>query len=101
MQQSKIDFAELNQRAVRALPAILTRFLPGGLVRGQEYITRNPTRADRRLGSFKVNMHTGRWADFATGDTGGDIISLIAYVQRIGQVDAARLVQEMAGGGHV
>ena len=101
MQQSKIDFVALNQWAVKALPAILNRFLPGGVMRGQEYIARNPTRADRKLGSFKVNMHTGRWADFATGDAGGDIISLIAYVQRIGQADAARLVQEMVGGGHV
>lgn len=70
-------------------------------MRGQEYIARNPTRADRRLGSFKVNIRTGRWYDFATGDAGGDIISLIAYVQRIGQADAARLLQQMAGGGHV
>ncbi len=101
MQSANLDFAALNRWAVERLPAILTRFLPGGVMRGQEYIARNPTRADRRLGSFKVNMHTGRWADFATGDAGGDIISLIAYVQRIGQADAARLVQEMVGGGHV
>lgn len=101
MQNVNLDFAALNRWAVERLPAILNRFLPGGIMRGQEYIARNPTRADRRLGSFKVNMHTGRWADFATGDAGGDIISLIAYVQRIGQADAARLVQEMVGGGHV
>ena len=101
MQQSKVDFVALNQWAVKALPAILNRFLPGGVMRGQEYIARNLTRADRHLGSFKINMHTGCWADFATGDAGGDIISLIAYVQRIGQADAARLVQEMVGGGHV
>lgn len=101
MQSANLDFVALNRWAVEGLPAILNRFLPGGVMRGQEYIARNPTRADRRLGSFKVNMHTGRWADFATGDAGGDIISLIAYVKRIGQADAARLVQEMVGGGHV
>ena len=100
MKSASIDFAALNRRAVAQLPAVLMKFLPGGLVRGQEYITRNPTRADRTLGSFKINMHTGRWADFATGDAGGDIISLIAYVNRIGQLDAARMVMEAIGGGH-
>ena len=100
MKGASIDFAALNRRAVQQLPAILMRFLPGGLVRGQEYIARNPTRADRTLGSFKINMHTGRWADFATGDAGGDIVSLVAYVNRVGQLDAAQLVLEAIGGGH-
>lgn len=100
MQQNKIDFAALNQRAVHQLPAILQRFIPGGMVRGHEYIARNPTRADRTLGSFKINMHTGRWADFATGDSGGDVISLIAYVQNVSQLDAAKLLQEIIGGDH-
>ena len=40
----------------------------------------NPTRPDRRAGSFKVNLRTGRWADFATGDKGGDAVSLAAYL---------------------
>lgn len=100
MRSASIDFAALNRRAVQQLPAVLMRFLPGGLVRGQEYIARNPTRADRTLGSFKINMHTGRWADFATGDAGGDIVSLIAYVNGIGQLDAAHLVLEAIGGGY-
>ena len=100
MKSASIDFAALNQRAVKALPAILSRFLPGGLMRGQEYIARNPTRADRTLGSFKINMQSGRWADFATGDAGGDVISLVAYVNRIGQLDAARLVLEAIGGDY-
>ena len=45
---------------------------------GHEYVARNPTRADRRPGSFKINLRTGRWADFATGDKGGDPVSLAA-----------------------
>jgi hypothetical protein len=101
MKSASIDFAALNRRAVKQLPAMLMKFLPGGLVRGQEYIARNPTRPDHHLGSFKINLQTGRWADFATGDAGGDIISLIAYVNRIGQLDAARLLLEVIGGGHV
>ena len=37
-------------------------------------------RSDRRPGSFSVNTRTGRWADFATGDRGGDVVSLAAYL---------------------
>ena len=44
----------------------------------------NPTRADRRPGSFSVNTRTGRWADFATGDRGGDVVSLAAYLHGLG-----------------
>ena len=43
-------------------------------------MARNPTRPDRRPGSFKINLTTGRWADFATGDRGGDPVSLAAYL---------------------
>lgn len=100
MQGSRIDFHAVNQQAAHQLPAILHRFLPGGVVRGHEYIVRNPTRADRTPGSFKINLHTGRWSDFATNDSGGDVISLVAYVNRIGQLDAARLVLEAIGGSH-
>lgn len=100
MQGSKINFQAVNHQAAHQLPAILHRFLPGGVVRGHEYIVRNPTRADRTPGSFKINLHTGRWSDFATNDSGGDVISLVAYVNRIGQLDAARLVLEAIGGNH-
>ena len=31
----------------------------------REYVALNPTRADKRAGSFKINLQTGRWADFA------------------------------------
>lgn len=100
MRANSINFQAVNQQAVQQLPTLLHRVLPGGVVRGHEYIVRNPTRADRTPGSFKINLHTGRWSDFATNDSGGDVISLVAYVNRIGQIDAARLVMEMVGGTH-
>ena len=66
-----IDFETINRAALAALPAILRRLLPDGRIIGGKWISRNPTRADRRPGSFKINLRTGRWADFATGDKGG------------------------------
>lgn len=101
MRANSIDFQALTKQAAHQLPAILQRFLPGGMVRGHEYIVCNPTRADRRPGSFKINLCTGQWADFATGDAGGDVISLIAYVTHSSQVDAAKALAEMMRGGDV
>jgi hypothetical protein len=48
------------------------------------------------LGSFKINLVTGRWADFACGATGGDVVSLVAYLLGVPQGEAAvRLAAEV------
>ncbi len=83
--------------ALAVTPDILARWLPGGRIEGREYVVRNPKRRDQRPGSFKVNLVTGRWADFATGDTGGDPISLAAYLAGCSQVEAARQLAVMLG----
>lgn len=92
-----IDFARINSATLPMLPAMLARWLPGGRREGCEYIARNPMRADRRPGSFSVNMRTGKWADFATGDRGGDVISLAAYLSGKSQAEAARALADMLG----
>src|SRR5207248_1189548 len=80
----QVDFAAINAAALRALPALLRRWLPDGKQLGAEWIARNPRRADRHAGSFKVNLRTGRWGDFASGEVGGDPISLAAYLSGLG-----------------
>ncbi len=62
---TQIDFGAINRAALAALPAILARLLPGGKTVAGEYVALNPTRVDRRAGSFKINLRSGRWADFA------------------------------------
>ena len=47
--------------------------------------------------SCKVNLRTGRWSDFASGEKGGDPVSLAAAVHRIGQAEAARNLARMLG----
>jgi hypothetical protein len=86
----RIDFARLNAAALPRLPELVRQWLPDGRRVGQEWIARNPTRADRHPGSFSINLRTGRWADFATGDRGGDVVSLLAYVSKTSQGKAAR-----------
>src|SRR5262245_49546734 len=85
-----VDFAKINAAALPVLPALCARWMPGGKRLGREYVGLNPTRADRHAGSFKVNLETGRWADFATGDKGGDPVSLMAYLFGLRQSAAAR-----------
>jgi hypothetical protein len=92
-----IDFRSINQAAVPALPAILARLLPGGKISGGEYVVRNPTRADHRPGSFKINLRSGRWSDFASGDRGGDPVSLWAYLEAVSQAEAARRLARLLG----
>jgi hypothetical protein len=94
---SAIDFAAINCAALAAFPAILNRLLPAAKAIGREVVALNPRRADRNIGSFKVNRYNGRWADFATGDRGGDPISLVAYLADVSQGDAARLLAQMLG----
>lgn len=99
---SRIDFTRINRAALAALPALVARWLPDGRRWGAEWIARNPRRLDRRPGSFKVNLVTGRWADFALGDgvaSGGDPVSLAAYLGGTSQVEAARGIARMLGLG--
>ncbi len=94
---NRLDFARVNRAAIAALPAVLGRLLPRGKTLGREYQALNPRRADRSLGSFKVNSLNGKWCDFSTGDAGGDPVSLVAYLEGVSQGEAARLLARMLG----
>jgi hypothetical protein len=95
----QLDFARVNAAALAALPDLLARWLPDGKRQRAEWVARNPMRGDRRPGSFSVNMRTGKWADFATGNCGGDVVSLAAYLHGLRQSEAARKLAAMLGLG--
>jgi hypothetical protein len=92
-----LAFDQINQAALARLPELLRRWLPHGRRQGVEWLAFNPRRNDKTLGSFKINLHTGRWADFATGDRGGDVVSLAAYLFDLSQTQAAGCVARMIG----
>ena len=54
-----------------------------GKFEGDEFVALNPSRDDGKPGSFKINVKTGRWSDFATGESGGDIVSYYAHVNSL------------------
>lgn len=93
----RVCFQAISSAAAVHLPALVRRWLPNGRRQGNEWISRNPTRDDRKPGSFKINLRNGRWADFATGAKGGDVISLAAHLFGLSQVAAARKLAAMLG----
>jgi len=95
--EQPIDFSRVNGSALAVLPAILARLLPGGKAIAGEYTVRNPRRADKYLGSFKINMRSGRWCDFATGDKGGDVVAIVTFLEGVSQYEAARMLSQMLG----
>ena len=90
-------FAEINRAALAHWPALLERWLPDGRREGREWVALNPNRVDRHLGSFKVNLTSGAWSDFAVGAAGGDPVSLAAYLGGLSQVEAAQRLAIMLG----
>ncbi len=93
----KIDFEDVH-RAVRGLEhALVYRLLPHAKKQGHEYVALNPTRIDRKIGSFRINAYNFKWADFATGDKGGDVISLWAYIRKCTQLQAAKEILQVVG----
>jgi hypothetical protein len=99
----RIDFADVKAATLRSLDFIIPRLLPGGKRVGDEWVVRNPTRNDSKPGSFSVNMRTGVWSDFATGERGGDMIDLYVYVTGGSNVQAkdalADILNLQAGSG--
>src|SRR5215831_17158167 len=92
-----VDFARVKGCARPVLPQLVCRLLPRGRRQACEWVALNPTRLDRRLGSFRVNLRNGMWCDFATGDAGSDITALTAYLFRLSQVEAGKRLSIMLG----
>jgi putative DNA primase/helicase len=92
MTQKKIDFSKANSIGLSQI----TSWLPKGEKRGDEWVTLNPRRDDRKLGSFKINLEKGTWKDFSSkaGDeaAGSDPVSLFAYIHGIEQGEAAKRI---------
>ena len=91
------DFAAVNRAALPHLESLCRRWLPAGKRLGQEW-TCGSVRGEAGA-SCKVSLRTGRWADFATGERGGDVVSLAAATHRIPQTEAARRLARMLGLG--
>ncbi len=95
--QPAYTFTTISRAALPMAVMLLPRWLPAGRFEGREYVALNPVRQDKHLGSFRVNITTGKWADFACNARGGDMISLYAYVHQVSQRDALHQVARLIG----
>jgi len=94
----QIDFNGIAAAALVNSRFVAEWLLPGGRVVGNEYQALNPRRQDRNIGSFSVNLTTGRWSDFAMiGVAGRDLIGLASYIWCCGQGEAAKKIAEHLG----
>lgn len=90
-----LDIQRIAQAALSRAETFLPDWLPGGHWEGAEW--RCGDLSGGKGKSFGANAKTGRWSDFASGESGGDLVSLYAAIFCGGkQGDAARrLAREM------
>jgi hypothetical protein len=96
IKSAPLNFKEIAETALFSARSLLPHWLPGGRWEGEEYVAKNPTRADEHPGSFKINARSGVWSDFATGDAGRDLLDLKAFLDGSSLSEAAlRLAEEL------
>jgi len=89
-----IDFPALAEKLLADAPSLLRQWFPAGKLVGREFKIGD---LQGNAGeSASINIDTGAWGDFATGETGGDLISLYAAIHGIKQSEAAKRL----GNGH-
>jgi len=77
-----LSIAKMSKTLLNSSEYVLNEWLEGEIF-GHEFIAVNPTRADNSLGSFKINLQSGVWSDFATSDSGGDFFCLYRYINDV------------------
>jgi hypothetical protein len=73
-----IPFLQINQAALPVLPSLCREWLPAGKLIGHEFFVGDLRGSPGK--SLKINVQTGEWADYATGEKGGDPVSLCAAI---------------------
>jgi putative DNA primase/helicase len=88
----RIEFEALADGLLNDAESLLDQWFPAGKLRGHEFTV--GSLKGEPGGSLSINVNTGKWADFQSGEKGGDLISLYAAIHGMKQIDAAR---ELAG----
>jgi len=89
------DIQAIAAHALAHIETVCSRWLPDGKKAGHEWEIGDRHGTPGK--SLKVHLSgakAGMWADFSTGDKGGDLVSLVAYIDGVSQGDAARRLAE-------
>jgi KaiC/GvpD/RAD55 family RecA-like ATPase len=92
---SAIPFAQIRSASLAQAEPLLREWFPHGRVTGREFKVGN-LRGDPGE-SLSVNLATGLWSDFATGERGRDLIDLRAAMTSSDRGSVARELGEQLG----
>ena len=82
-----IRFEALAEALLARADYYVAQWLPGGHIKGHEYVCGGLSGGEGS--SCSVNLKSGAWADFATDEKGGDLLSLYAAIHGLSQAKAA------------
>lgn len=97
---TKVNFQTVKQKYRENPLPILQELVGAGEVQGSDYVALNPRRNDRHRGSFRIKISTGGFYDFATGDKGGSIIDLVAFIYNCEVIEAVAKLKNFWGEGY-
>lgn len=90
-----INFTALAEALLARAGQLVPEWLPGGVVRGHEYVCGSLSGGSGT--SCSVNLVTGKWSDFSTGECGGDLLGLYAGIHDLSMGKAALQVSREEG----
>ena len=90
-----VSFQEIKQQYKQCSIEILKRLVGNGKIEGGDYVALNPRRSDKKAGSFRIDIASGKFHDFATGDRGGSILDLAMFVYNCDLLTAAQKLQQL------
>lgn len=90
-----IKFADLAAALLSRSEQLLPAWLTGGKRNGHEWVC--GSLAGEEGSSLSINIHSGMWSDFATGEKGGDLVSLYAAIHGLTMGKAALSVARDEG----
>ena len=90
-----INFAALADALLARVEQLLPQWLPGGIVRGHEYVCGSLSGGSGS--SCSINLVNGKWADFANDEKGADLIGLYAAINGLTMGKAAVQVAREEG----
>jgi phage/plasmid primase-like uncharacterized protein len=91
----EINYPALTQHALSRARDILEAWLPGGLLKGREYVCASIKGGKGT--SCSTNILTGAGSDFASGEAWGDLVDLVAKCDGIPMHEAAGKVARHIG----
>jgi hypothetical protein len=91
-QTHDVDFPRLAQSLLSMSRSLLREWFPQGKLSGSEFKIGNLW--GEKGDSLSINVNTGKWADFAVGQQGGDLISLYAQMNGTTNRNAALELQD-------